>query len=145
MKKLMMILAVLVMAVGTAVAREFSTTDINVLPAKARTLITNTFKQKVNHIKVDKKTFGSDEYDVILTNGSEIEFDAEGSWKSVDCGINAVPASLVPKAIAQYVKSNFKGAKIVEIEIDRRTYEVQLSNGIELEFDRSGRFLKADH
>ena len=62
----------------------------------------------------------------------------------MDCGNNAVPSSVVPKAISDYVSRNYKGQKIVELEINKNNYEVQLRNGLELKFDRSGRFLKAD-
>ena len=84
------------------------------------------------------------EVTVVLKDGTEIEFDADGSWESVDCGASAVPASVVPKAIATYVKNNYRGAKIVEIEVDRKGYDVKLSTGLELKFDRAGKFLRID-
>lgn len=142
MKKLLLALAILVTSVA-GFAQKY-TRDVNVLPAKAQTFIKNNFKKDINHIKVENKTFGKKEFDVILNNGTEIEFDHDGNWKSIDCGNSAVPSSVVPVQITNYVNQNYKGQKIVEIEIERNKYDVQLSNGLDLEFDRSGRFLRID-
>lgn len=144
MKKLLLAIILLLTGVTASVARDYVTTDVNVLPVAARTFLKNNFKKSVNHINVDKQTFGGTEYDVILNDGTEVEFDGDGRMKSVDCGNNAVPSSVVPKAISDYVSRNYKGQKIVELEINKNNYEVQLRNGLELKFDRSGRFLKLD-
>ncbi len=146
MKKIVTTLLLLVMAVTPLMARDEVTTNANVLPAAARTMLKKYFpRTKVNHIKIDKKTFGGKEYDVVLTNGTEVEFDSEGNWKEVDCGINQVPDGLILKSILNYVKTNFNGAKIVSIEVEKNKYELKLSNGLEAEFDRAGNFRRVDH
>lgn len=139
-----MMLAVLLCSVTTVVARDSVTRDVNVLPAKAQAFLKSNFKKGVNHIKVDSKALGGKEYDVILNDGTEVEFNKEGSWESVDCGSSAVPSAIVPKMIRDYVSKNYKGQKIVEISVDRRGYEVQLYNGRELKFDRAGNFKRVD-
>lgn len=143
MKKILLMFAIIIASLS-AYARDTYSRDASVLPAKAQTFIKSNFKKGINHIKIDSKTFGGKEYDVILNDGTEIDFDNDGAWKSIDCGNASVPASIVPKAISNYVKKNYKGKRIVEIEIDRNKYEIQLSNGMELEFDRAGNFLKVD-
>ena len=144
MKKIILTLVIAMIASCTAMARKYTTTNVAELPAKAQTFLKANFKKGVNHINIDKKTFGGADYDVVLKDGTEIEFDADGSWESVDCGASAVPASVVPKAIATYVKNNYRGAKIVEIEVDRKGYDVKLSTGLELKFDRAGKILRID-
>lgn len=145
MKKLLSLILLVACVALPMAARDKVTRDVNVLPAAARTLINTHFgKTGVNHIKIDKKTFGGVEYDVILNNGTEIDFDSKGQWKEIDCGADAVPSALILKSISDYVAKNYKGQKIVKIEVDRSKYEVELLNGTDLEFDRSGKFLRVD-
>lgn len=145
MKKIASLLLMMVMVVGVAVARDRVSRDINVLPAAAQQLINKHFKGTgVNHIKIDSKTLGGDEYDVVLNNGTEIDFDSKGNIKEIDCGRVAVPDALVLKPIRDYVAKNFKGQKIVGMEVNRNNYEIQLYGGMELKFDRSGNFLRVD-
>lgn len=85
------------------------------------------------------------EYEVTLTNGSQIEFDHSGEWKSVDTPNNIpVPAGLLPTAISKFVASKHAGAFIVGIEKEKKGYEVELSNGVEIQFDGLGNFVKYD-
>lgn len=146
MKKIISILIVAFAFSMTLAARDVVTRNINVLPAQAVATLNKYFsKVKVNHIKIDKKTFGGADYDVVLTNGTEIEFDSDGNWKEIDCGMNKVPQGFVLPAIVNHVKKYYKGESIVAIEKDRNKYEVELTDGSELEFDRAGNFRRADH
>ncbi len=145
MKKLLSILMLAIIAVVPMTARDRNSRNVKDLPPAAQTMLNKYFGgEKVSHIKIDKPTFGSTEYDVILNNGTEIEFDAKGEWKEIDCGSNAVPKDLILKTIRDYVSSNFKGQKIVNIEKQRNKYQIELQNGTDLEFDRAGRFLRID-
>lgn len=145
MKKLLVILAAIVLTVGTAAARDKVYRSADILPEKAqKDLKANFPKQTVNLVKVDSKLIGGKEYEVILDNGSEIEYNKDGDWTSVDCGHRAVPGSYILKEISTYVAKNYKGMKIVKIDKDSNDYEVELSNGLELKFDRSGKFLRLD-
>ena len=101
------------------------------------------FKSAVNHIKVDKELFNGTEYDVVLRDGTEIEFDNDGNWTSVET-IGGVPSSFLLPSIKQFVKKNYKNQKVVKVSVDRKEYEVELQNGIELKFDRAGNFLRVD-
>ena len=86
-----------------------------------------------------------DEYEVVLTDGSEISFDRNGNWDNVEVNNTAsVPKGFVPKGVGEYVKKNHAGTRVVGIDKDRSGYEVELSNGIDLKFDRAGNFLKYD-
>lgn len=134
-----------ILGIGMASARDRVTTDANELPQAARTFIKKHFaKTAINHIKIDDNIFSGDEYDVVLDNGSEIDFDSKGDWKDIDCGRNGVPASVVLPAISNYVKSNYKNARIESISKKHNKYEVELTNGLDLEFSRSGAFMRVD-
>jgi hypothetical protein len=81
------------------------------------------------------------EYDVHLANGFQTGFDRKGEWDDVD-GINQpVPQSiidLIPASVPEYVSSHFPNASIVEINRETFGYEIELSNGIDLEFNSRG-------
>lgn len=144
MKKIFALLVALVFSVGAIYARDKVTSDVNVLPQPARTLLAKHFpKIAVNHIKIDSDVFSKD-YDVVLQNGTEVSFDKDGNLKEVEAGVNTVPDGLVLKPIRQYVKSNFKGRRIVALDVDRNSYDIELSDGLELKFDRAGNFLRID-
>lgn len=145
MKKILSTILLVMLAIIPMAARDRVTTNVNELPATAQATLNKYFaKQKVNHIKIDKKTFGGAEYDVVLNNGTEIDFDSKGNWKEIDCGTNKVPDGLILKPISDYIKTNFKGRTIVSIEVSRNKYDIELNDGTDLEFDRAGNFLRID-
>ena len=113
------------------------------LPAAAKTFIQKTFPgQTVSYAKIDFD--GRKKYEVRLSNGTEVEFDKNGNWDKVDCNYSAVPASLVPATIANYVKTHFAGAKVVKIDKERHGYDVELSNDLELKFNKQGQLMNID-
>lgn len=145
MKKILALLLTIAVCSITAAARDTISRNVADLPAKAQQTLSKNFpKQGVNHIKIDRKTFGGADYDVILNNGTEIDFNSDGEWTEVDCGKSAVPSGFVIKPIADYVKKNYPKQKIVTIEKNRNNYELELSNGVDLKFDRSGNFQRID-
>lgn len=116
----------------------------NTLPAKAQAFITANFKgQNIANLKTGTKLTGI-EYEVLLANGTEIEFDSNGNWEDIDGNRNNLPQSVVPKAIAGYITKNFNGQSVQQIEKKRTGYEVELSSGIDLDFDANGNFIRID-
>ena len=113
------------------------------LPTAAQTFIkTNFSSDKVSHAFIDEGF--STEYEVYFENGNQIEFDKNGQWKEVKCIIGKVPAKIIPASISKYISQYFNGTDIIKIKKDRRGYEVELRNEIELEFDLNGNFVKMD-
>ena len=87
------------------------------------------------------------EYEIRMENGWEIEFDNKGQWENIDCKRDKVPASvisLIPETIASYLRSNFDKAYVTEISKDHSGYDIELSNGLDLEFSSNGRFKKIE-
>lgn len=118
------------MAASAWAGTPVSTTE---LPKSAQTFLTKHFPG--DNIRKAEKDHGyrGMEYEVDLVSGAEIDFRDNGDWKEVKAAKGkAVPAAVVPAAIAKYVAANFKGQKIVEISRKRGGYEVELSNGTEL-------------
>jgi hypothetical protein len=81
---------------------------------------------------------------VYFKNGDKVEFDRKGNWTEVVCKTGGVPAALVPQAIADYVKANHPDTKIVKIERENNTYEVNLSNGFEYTFNKKFKVVDVD-
>lgn len=145
MKKLLALLMVVISTVSVASAANKTVYNDSPLPSRAKTLLSKHFKAKVNFVKVDKNLLGNvEDYEVVLRNGTEVEFDSEGNLKSVDAGANTVPSSLLLPAILTYVKKNCNNQKIVELEINKKNYKVELQDGRDLIFDRNGNFLRED-
>ena len=142
MKQIKVFLAALVcfMMVPLLACADGRPIPVEQLPAEAKAFVQNNFPNlKIVYAEKDGSVF-----EIRLSNGSEIEFDKKGTWTKVDCNFDAVPDAIVPSFITSYVKSTFPDAKINKIEIDRRGYEVELSNDIDLTFSKDGQLLKMD-
>lgn len=137
----------LVLGVTTAaMAKDNYAHDASVLPEAAKTIISNNFKAKVSLVKIEKDFGKIKEYEVILTDGTEISFDGKGNWENVETNVSkSVPTGFIPSSVSSYVKKNQPKTKIVGIEKSRGGYEIELSNGIEMKFDKNGQFIKYDN
>ncbi len=144
MKKLLTILAVMTI-VFAASAKDTYSRNVNDLPKGAQTTLAKNFKSKVSVIKIEKDIGMISEYDVVMNDGAEISFDRDGNWKDVEVSRgSAVPSGFIIPAIATYVKQNHKGSRIIGIEKKRNGYEIELSNDLDLEFDKQGNFIRFD-
>lgn len=114
------------------------------LPKAAQTFLTKHFAgDQVRKAEKDQGRRGL-EYEVDLNSGAEIDFMSDGNWKEVKAAKGkAVPAAIVPSAIAKYVSTNFSGQSIVEISRKRGGYEVELSNGSELKLTEDAKPMPA--
>ncbi len=120
------------------------TKELERLPAKAKELIDTHFKhEKVSYIKINEEILTTT-YEVVFISGTEIEFTESGIWKEIDCRRSEVPAGLVPEKIASYVRQHFGGAFITQISKDGKYYEVELSNRLELYFNKNYDFVGFD-
>ena len=110
--------------------------SLNALPAKAQTLLNNHFNgQKVMLATIESGVV-SRSYDVVLKNGTKLEFDKRGNLTEIDCKQGIVPDQLIPQAITNYLKENYEGQSVRKIEINRKEYEVELTNGLDLTFNK---------
>ena len=111
--------------------------QVTEMPKSAQQFIKNHFaNQSIAMAKVETE-FMDKNYDVIFTNGDKVEFDKKGKWTKVDCEHSQVPQAIIPMAIQHHVAKNYPDAKVVKIEVtDRKGYDVDLSNGFDIEFDK---------
>ena len=137
MKKLVFLLAALFTLSLTALASDDKPIAVEKMPQKAQQFIRQHFAGKsVALAKVESELLNKS-YDVIFTNGDKVEFDKSGNWTKLDCEYSEVPAAVVPEGIRQYVAKQYPDARILKIEKERKGYEVELSNGWDIKFDRS--------
>ncbi len=110
--------------------------SFNQLPANSQQMIKKYFPdQSVALVKMERE-FSGKSYEVIFTNGNKAEFDNKGVWKEINCKYTELPQEVIPQKISSYVKTNYPDSKIIKIEKkSRNRYEIELANGLELEFD----------
>ena len=147
MKRIGIILIGLALMTNMACAdNDKVTNNINELPQVSRTFLNNYFNgNKVSHIKIDKDLFLIDSYDVILTDGTSVEFNRDGEWKEVKSFQQNIPDTLIPAEIKQYVNQNYPNQKIMTVERGKRKVSIDLANGLELEFDLNGNLIDIDN
>lgn len=103
-------------------------------------------KQYFSHSSVDiaKKDaeHGEKGYEVILKDGTEIEFWKDGSYREVDGDDKPIPTEFIPKEIKDYVAKHYPNEKITHIDYGHKDLDVDLTNKIDLEFTKDGKILK---
>ncbi len=144
MKKTLLALILSLLALTPAMAEKYMRTD-EALPQAAKAVLKKHFKSEVSLVKVDKELAQIKDYEVILTDGTEVKFDRQGNWKEIEVRNSAsVPVGFIPLAIQKYVKANHSGTRIVGIEKTRSGYEVELSDGIDMKFNKDAEFVRYD-
>ena len=141
MKSTILILALPVLLLASCTKEKIVGSDD--LPATGTNYIATHFPDQTIVHAVREYDDLQIKYTVYLKNGVKIEFNQNGEVKEID-GNNALPDSVIPAAILAYVKSNYPSAFIKKWEVERTKQEVKLSNGITLEFDKNGNFLRID-
>lgn len=113
----------------------------NELPAKAKEFISSYFAPAT----IVSSQKDRNEYEVILSDGTKIDFDKNGGWTDVDALVGkSLPTGFYPPAIDTYILENFNGQGINEISKEKYGYDAELLNGTDLRFSYEGVFLGYD-
>ena len=145
MKKIMLTAALLFAGITASLADNDRPIALDKLPAAAQTFLKTHFADLTLAYAVEDPKFVGSEYEVTYTDRTEVEFRPNGEWFSVERRYAAVPASIVPAQISAYVaKSSFSNQYIKKVERDAYTWEIELSNGIEIKFDKEFRVIDID-
>ena len=117
------------------------TVQPNDLPANASGYVSThyTGKQILQVVKEldNLKTY----YHVYLDNGTKLDFSRQGNIKKIE-GTEAIPDSVIPVLILNYVDAHYPATFIRGWDIDDAIQEIKLSTDTELEFDKNGNFLR---
>lgn len=136
MKKVVLLLSAAALCLGVQ-ARSF---DMKILPDKAQRFLVETFPtHTIRYIESEAETGVRQTYQVVFTDGCEVEFDKAGMWTKIDCGDTPVPLSAIPESVQNYVAMhNNQATFVTEIERNKRCYEVELNNGTEYTLNHKG-------
>lgn len=116
----------------------------NQLPAQAQSFLNENFADvKISYAK-QETDFIERSYEVVLADGTKLEFTKKGNWKEVDCRYSEVPSAIVPALIKNFINENYSGSRVLKIERDSRGYEVKLSNKLELKFNNDFKIVDID-
>ncbi len=141
MKKIVVAITLLIGSVTFAQDRVIT---FNELPKAGKDFVTKYFDaKKVSVVTLDDDFFSKD-YELVLTNGTKIELNGNGEWKEINGKRNNIPTGFIPKNIISYVKKSFPNTEIIKIEKERSGYSVELTNGLDLDFNSKGEFLRID-
>ena len=114
------------------------------LPDLAKTFVKTNFPSaKVLYSSIDDDIIAPD-YEVVLDNGFEIQFRNDGRLEKVDANSGVISESLIPEKIRDYIKSNYPNVTYKEYEVGARSYEVKISNGLELTFNADFKVIEID-
>ena len=146
MKKILFVLAaIFTLGVSNVSADNDKLVNKSELPVKAQQFIDKHFADvKITYAKLERD-FLERSYEVVLADGTKLEFTTKGEWKEVDCRYGEVPSAIVPQAIKNYVSKNYPDVKILKLEHDRGFYELKLSNRYELTFNKDYRVIDIDN
>ena len=145
MKKLFLLLVVSIVGMAPMLADNDKMITREELPKEAQMFLTQHFEGiEILYAKADCDMGVVTSYDVVLEGNVKIEFNRSGDWTSVDCEKGQVPDSVLPQEVLDYVRKRFARAYVVEIERGMMGYDVKLSNDLELDFDKSGKFVRVD-
>lgn len=138
MKKLFFAAMLLMTSVVSANAdNDERAINVAQLPQTAQSFLTANFSGKTVAFAVEERKFFGTEYEVVYTDRTEVSFRSDGEWESVETKYEQVPSSVVPAQIADFMaKGGFEGQFIKEISRDRYSWEITLSSGIEIKFDK---------
>lgn len=112
------------------------------LPGKAQATIDSYFP-KCSVVLVETETeSGVEQCEVWLNDGTKIEFDMEGEWQRVSRKKSGVPASMIPPAIMEYIKKNYPRNIVTKLSKKDYGYKIELSDDMDLRFDRQFQFIE---
>lgn len=142
MKKIFIAIAITLAAVVTVKAGDRPVTFAQ-LPVPAQTFVNSTFPDaKVSYATVDDDIVRPD-YTVVLSDGTKIQFSHSGAFEKIETRVG-VPAGIVPVQITEFLKLHYPDAVVLEYEVGRRSYEVKLSNRMDLKFNRNWNLVEID-
>lgn len=119
--------------------------DFDKLPAKAQQFISGNFPGITIAQIIQDKDDGRKEYDVILSDGSTVQFDENGDWKEITCPFSTFPPNVLPEKITVDLNGRYPQAHILKVEKEIGGYilEINTTEGAhyELRYSANGEFI----
>lgn len=124
--------------------------NLDQLPQTTQQFIATTFPNAtfVSAHKINKPNYYGSYYKIVLNNQVTIDFDQNGNWTEIETkDRSAIPADFLAQEvplILAYVTEHYQGNYIIEIDRERKGYEVKLNSELELIFNKDQVFVGID-
>ncbi|UUF16595.1 MULTISPECIES: PepSY-like domain-containing protein [Flavobacterium] len=116
--------------------------EVTELPKPAQEFLKKHFSHTTVVTAKKDAEHGEKGFEVILKDGTEVEFWKDGSYREVDGEGKPIPTDFIPDNIKAYVAKNHPNEKITHIDYGHKDLDVDLTNKIDLEFTKDGKILK---
>lgn len=116
--------------------------EVTELPKPAQEFLKKYFSHTTVDIAKKDAEHGEKGFEVKLKDGTEVEFWKDGSYREVDGDDKPIPTGFIPASIKDYVAKNYPNEKITHIDYGHKDLDVDLTNKIDLEFTKDGKFIK---
>ncbi len=126
-------IASLALLAGLSTAFADAVVPASQLPAAAKNFINTYFKG----IAIGMVERDMDSFDVVLTDGTKIDFNINGEWTNVDGKYKAIPTGFVGAAAAK-AKATQPNAAIVEVDREYMGYKFKFNNRMKVYTDTNG-------
>lgn len=113
------------------------------LPISVKSGVQKYFGGKSIDRVVKDRENGRVVYDIYFSDYTEAEFSSRGELKEAKSN-SGLPNSVIPANIRSYIKRNYPNVEVVKWDRSRNKQEVELSNGLDLDFSSTGKFLRVD-
>ncbi|MBO8448041.1 MAG: PepSY-like domain-containing protein [Bacteroidetes bacterium] len=142
MKKLALFFAALFAGITLFQGCEETKIKFEKLPGAAQTFITQYFPGIDVVFAEKERDNGTRHYNVRLADGTELDFDADGNWTSVDCEYSILPSGILSSGIETYIATNYPDAKAYKVEKEFGGFEVWITGGRALVFNANGEYVR---
>lgn len=109
--------------------------DFGDLPSEARSFIENYFPSADILSIIQEKENGRKEYQVKLSDGTDMEFDEDGEWTNIECYFSPLPTGILPANVITKVEELHPEAYINGVEKELGGYVVEVTDAGGIDWD----------
>jgi len=121
----------------------FAACDDTKIPTRSRAFIDQYFPESsVVIVEMEEDDKGMNEYEVWLNDGTKIDFDLQGEWKTVARKKTGVPLTLIPQQLITFVNTNYPNNVITKFSRKDYGYKLELSDDMDLRFNKQYQFIE---
>lgn len=114
------------------------------LPIEINSYISTHFPNKSILQVIKDKDGLTKSYDILLNENVSLEFNRKNEIIDID-GNSKLPDSVIPDKILQFIALKYAANFITDWQLDGNNQQVELDNGLDLEFNMKGEFLRIDN
>ena len=113
------------------------------IPVRSRAFIDQYFPESsVVVVDMEEDGDGMAEFEVWLNDGTKIDFDLQGEWKTVARKKTGVPLTLIPQQLITFVNTNYPNNVITKFSRKDYGYKLELSDDMDLRFNKQYQFIE---